>query len=929
MTQARRLFIAVALLTATIAQARVISYAPYTNRSAQSAVQSRLNRHFVLIESAGSSQSVLPGGGIAAPFPHGSFPRQVVVYDFTGVEEPRVAYPPDGTIAEIHFAAVRENAQGVPAILIQTSVRSSGITNPVPSNRLLLSRNGGTTWTEVTGEPVPQLYVYDQYPDVGGPIAASRYSPVRIGNDATPFVLAAGGKLFAISNAGVASILFEPAPVLGMPEQALKVVGTDVTGSQFLVQTSTALFVVSAGQSRQIATVAGTIEGWITPVGDVYVDIRSDKMRLAFIDRSGAVSILLEDPSRSSFAIPTFHFSGAWIIDRGPGKPTTLYGNANVNCVQAPCPPLLEKQWEDITSPEVEALHAGSSGNSLLIQVHRERPQADQRLFLDPALAVWRVGQAAPRVYDELFMNEQINKRFIHVDVEKIEAGEPFVFDSGTQFIMSGNVSPSPSPSAGGGDVIQEWGVVRASLKQQLVLPAVGRTPGAYGSFWITDVIFHNPSSAPQRVDLRFLPNGERVIAGATNATITLQPNEIRRVEDVLPALFKLDSGTGALFITPESGVNVTSRTYSRASNGTFGFGMNAIDVFAAAASPRFPVSFAGAFPGPNFRTNLVVTDTSSRGTVAALMATSTNGVTGLSNLALEATANGQQQFNNINVALGLGSTEAGALVVRPTRGSAVASVFAVDNVTNDSTYFPPDLPAPFVRTIPVIGHVDGANASRFRSDLYLYNSSSTARGVTLQMTPWDNPAASQTLNLTLVPNEARVIRDVLFTLFGREGLARLRYSSPGDAAGVRVTSRTYSLDDKGGSYGFLMPPLNNFQSGGSGDTLEILGAVADGNYRTNIGLVELSAFQGGASSNVRVEIVDSTGRSADSFTINIPTASGRQINDIFRSRNLNVTGPVLIRVTPLSGMVGAYSTMTDNRTNDSIYLAANLAAQE
>jgi hypothetical protein len=53
------------------------------------------------------------------------------------------------------------------------------------------------------------------------------------------------------------------------------------------------------------------------------------------------------------------------------------------------------------------------------------------------------------------------------------------------------------------------------------------------------------------------------------------------------------------------------------------------------------------------------------------------------------------------------------------------------------------------------------------------------------------------------------------------------------------------------------------------------------------------------------------------------------QVNDVFRARGMNVSGPVLIRISPANGTIGAYATNTDNRTNDSIYLAANLAAKE
>jgi hypothetical protein len=62
---------------------------------------------------------------------------------------------------------------------------------------------------------------------------------------------------------------------------------------------------------------------------------------------------------------------------------------------------------------------------------------------------------------------------------------------------------------------------------------------------------------------------------------------------------------------------------------------------------------------------------------------------------------------------------------------------------------------------------------------------------------------------------------------------------------------------------------------------------------------------------------------------MNVPSAGGVQINDIFHARGLG-DGPraALIRVSPISGLIGAYATMNDNGTNDPTYLAANLAAQ-
>src|SRR5207237_6054648 len=123
----------------------------------------------------------------------------------------------------------------------------------------------------------------------------------------------------------------------------------------------------------------------------------------------------------------------------------------------------LVEQWSDITAPEVEAIYPSAAGDKVLIQVHRPRRATDQLLFKDPALAVWRIGEPAPRVYDELYLAESVDKGFIHLDVDNLERGDPFVFDSGRNFVST----PIASPAApGGGDVMQEWGVVRASLAQ-------------------------------------------------------------------------------------------------------------------------------------------------------------------------------------------------------------------------------------------------------------------------------------------------------------------------------------------------------------------------------------------------------------------------------------------------------------------------------
>lgn len=929
MTKPYRLF-SMLLLAVVVhtADARVLSYAPYTDFNATPAYHHRLSRYFVLLE---SPNVPLP---LFSPLPYEPA-VQVVLYDALGVDEPRVIFPSKDARLPVYGAALRENAAGAPAILLIVPANYDG-TNAT-GVVAILSIDSGTTWKRLAGLATEYFFSTSFYTDFGGPFTRGWGSQIRLGTDAWPFVVSLQSKgIWAIGADGTTKKIHP-----GQPNLTHGLLGTDRDGARFLVHGGDhGLQMVDLdGKVADLGVLDSAAEfhdGWITPDGAAYVNVVRGDGTFLFLYENGARifvagpydtpapelgrRVITAAPPGTFFAIPTADSEGAWMIQRAMSRPTTLLRHTRATG--------LETMWIDATAPEVEALHTGLSGKTLLIQVHRPRQQPE-RIFKDPALAVWHVGQPAPRVYDELFLNESPTKGFLHVDVDRLNDGEPFVFDSGA--VSGGGPFLSPSPPAGGSDVLQEWGVVRGSLRQTLVLPGVGRTAGAFGSFWLTDIIVQNPSDQSQKVGLEFVPNGERLIIASTpiafTTEITLGAREVRVMKDVLKSVFSLDAGTGALVITPQSGVVTTSRTYTKTEKGTYGFGMNAIDMFAA-ASPRFPVTFSGAFPGRDFRTNLVLTDTSGRGSDARLSAVGVSGPMGATNVSFTAPTNGQQQINGIAPRLGLLATDAGGLIVQPTRGSMLASVFAIDNRTNDSTYFPPDLPSPIPRFIPAIGHLDGANNAKFRSDLYLYNSASTITTVQLQATAWDQTRQGN-VGFTLLPNEARVIRDALFTLFGMTGIARLRYSSTSNPQGVRVTSRTYALGDDGGTYGFLMPPLNNFQSATSGETLEILGATGDRKFRTNIGLVSLTLSPVNQRNTTRIEIFDDKGTKLDSFTVDVPSAGGIQINDVFRARNLGETAAAVIRISPTGDLVGAYATVTDNGTNDSIYLAANLGATE
>ena len=931
-----------------LAEARVVSYAPLTGRIATPAVQKRTNRHALLIEQTGVQTFI---GGVPTCLSCGwASPSRLVLHDSSGLEEPRDVTP-GGADAGFDFAAAREDAGHPPVLLAHTAASLSAGENPIGQYRFLFSADGGATWSVI---PLPASNANLPWSvDVGGPFVRARGSAVRVGTAETPFLLAlyepntqqiglpnAIGLWDVSANGGVRRRTFfsTDSTVIGMDAEGRRalVTGTPVPppGPNGGPPATPGLYAVYAdGGAQALCDLPSNMmfrDGWITPDGRAYVEADtyepSGTRHAVLLAANGVrseVASALNPNTTDLFAVPTADFSGAWILQRGTGPTVLSLHTSAAGLVEA---------WRDVTRPEVEALHAGASGQRLLVQVHRPRPQVDQRVFKDPALAVWEVGQRAPASYDELFLNEQTMKAFVHVDPDTVSQGEPFLFDSGSPSLVF--APPGPSGASGGADVIQEWGVVRGSLKQRLVIPATARANGINGSRWRTDLVLRNPDSSPVAVAVRFLPNPGAASA-VPDASVTLAGNAIVTESDVLASLFQLESGSGALLLTPENGrsIEATSRTYTSAPAGTYGMSVGAVDVFAGIGA-GFPVSFAAGLLGAGFRTNILATDVSGRGSQAAVVLSADTADPSAGSRVLAAPSWGQAQINDLGAALGAPPWRTGSLLITPQSGETVVGVIAIDGATNDPTYFAPDLPATVVRTIPAIVHTDGAHGAAYRSDLFLFNPADGVRTVRLLVKNWSTNETEQTLSLTLLPRESKTIRDALLTAFGRTGVARLRFQTDGSAdvsGGVRVTSRTWTAGPSGGSYGLLIPALNAFQSAGGGESLEILLPAGGSGFRTNLALVELtSSFVSGTPVAVRVEVFDEHGTLRDHFETPLPIAGGVQIDDLFHGRGLG-DGPSagVIRISPASGLVAAYASVIDNGTNDPMYVAAQLAAKD
>ncbi|HYO78401.1 MAG TPA: PKD domain-containing protein, partial [Thermoanaerobaculia bacterium] len=106
-----------------------------------------------------------------------------------------------------------------------------------------------------------------------------------------------------------------------------------------------------------------------------------------------------------------------------------------------------------------------------------------------------------------------------------------------------------------------------------MVVPVVGRAPGANGTFWRSDVTFFNPSSTSTRLTLHY--NGD-------TETLNVGANDTEVLKDVL-SFFRKTSGSGVLTISWSAAVApvVTSRTYTSVeSGGTYGQSIDPVAAF-------------------------------------------------------------------------------------------------------------------------------------------------------------------------------------------------------------------------------------------------------------------------------------------------------------------------------------------------------------
>jgi hypothetical protein len=862
---------------------------------------------------------------------------RVAIHDAQGIEPPRYVTPGGvPTSGGFSKAAAFEAPDKTLKILLYGSVDAAG--HVAPDGNFLYSPDSGVTWVAVAARAGLQPFnVGFSGPDFGGSIAGGASSSIRLGNPSMPFVVSTPTGFWGVRSDGSGYLL--------TPAWGSALLGSDLGGTKFIVgarlfsppppsnvSTTWKVAVMDLmGNLQPLFELAPDfypwIEGWIAPDGSAFLNVdwsqggnnfyptpHASPLPSTFsvaLCRGGTVREIVSSDFRFSLlAVPSSDFTQAWVVTIDASSTALSSTDSSGSLIEV---------WRDPSRPRITALYPGDSGERLLLQKsgYRQTYRGSQRLDW----ALWSRGQPAPSGYDSIVLDTSSGATVVHLDVDAAANGEPIFIDPGSPQNIAGPSGPPPPSTAS--NFFPTQTLVRASLRQQLVIPAVARAAGRGGSNWRTDLIVRNPGASDLHVTARLLANPMTTIQ-PVDARMTLSPGTMAVMPDVLNSLFHLEQASGALLlIADEAGTfQATSRTYTASGTGTYGMAVDAEDVIAG-VRPGLEQTFAAGLLGAGFRSNFVASDLSGQGSQMQLFPQTVAGIVGAP-LSISASPKGQAQLDDLAALTGSATSDSAAFRATSDSGSFLAGLIAVDDSTNDPTWFGPDAPAGSL-VIPAIVHAHGANGAEYRTDLFLFNPDPILHILRLSATLWDQPENKQDISVTLAPGESRRVSDALFALFGWSGVARLFIESGFPNGRVLVTSRAYTAGGGGATYGMVLPPLRASQTATPGEVLEILGPAGAPSLRTNLALVQLSPYFDGPP-DVHVQILDDRGDVIDSFHQPVPAGNGFQVNDLFRARGLG-DGPkaALIRLSPASGILAAYATTIDNMTNDPVHFAGNV----
>lgn len=400
----------------------------------------------------------------------------------------------------------------------------------------------------------------------------------------------------------------------------------------------------------------------------------------------------------------------------------------------------------------------------------------------------------------------------------------------------------------------------------------------------------------------------------------TIQPFSFLSFEDLIGKTFNSPNTFGALtsICLNDQQPLIFSRTYNQTEDGTYGQGIRA---------PPYDQTFYqgekaflfGLKNTSDFRTNVGFLNLEDIPIELQFQLYDEDGIE-IASSSYTLPALSHLQINNIFSSLSIFKeyNSAWAKVWTDTRGgrfTAYSSI--VDNTTGDPVYleakpFGGYTPEDFHLVIPVLASVPGAYRTNWKTEVVFTNSSIEENEIKLKYHPAtrEKPIIE---SFTLEPGKVKYYFDFLYDVFGIEksfGWLEVDFSS----AGLLLRARIYTGES--GTYGQGIQAEKKKELYLSTSPIYLLNLIENGDYRTNLGILNLSDEEGTFTLELIKDSLVLTQK-----TISIPAKTLKQLNSVLSSIFEVLGDGFTLKISALEGAIcTAYLSTVDNKTGDAVF---------
>lgn len=467
--------------------------------------------------------------------------------------------------------------------------------------------------------------------------------------------------------------------------------------------------------------------------------------------------------------------------------------------------------------------------------------------------------------------------------------------------------------------------VVTETPVYRFLLPAVIHAGGQNGSAWRTDVQVYYGAPSPSAEPL--VMNAE--FQGATTELLINQSTFI--YEDFMRQLVSTDA-QGPVIITTQTKYKpqIWTRTYNvDASGRTFGQFIPAISLDGPTGSAidgsADPVKYylAGLRENTRYRTNLGFINPTTTDVIANVVAYDDLRLPVGTPFTVSIAPFQLVQINGLSTKIANLPNRPISLEISVPAGKwIVAYASFIDGLSNDPAYIPAVSDAELASNAYATGVTPGVgHVGDWRSDVTIYNPDAAAVRFDLEYRDADGHVRGEAKDLVLGSGQFKSYEDLLkvaglWTTAPPDGLGMLRLRTTTPVARYPMSfSRTYNDKGSGGTFGQGIAGFGAANANVKpGKAAIIPGVRSDANYKTNIGLSNVTAN----AANVVVRLLDpNTG--AVSREIAVSLAAYQSVVGAFDFGGLE-RGTFKVEVTGGAGEVWAFASII-NQGNDPEYV--------